>query len=87
MGESPLGAARRPRHGLPPAAHGLGQPARPTPSPVRFGPLVVLTKEEAFNACQSLADAGRVLVREGGSTEADSLCSLFTLLEGRLVDR
>jgi hypothetical protein len=46
---------------------------------------VVLTKEEAFGACQALADAGRVLVRSGGCAEADSLGSLFVLLEERLV--
>jgi len=51
---------------------------------VAFGPRVVLTKEEAFGACQALADAGRVLVRSGGSSEADTLCSLFVLLEDRL---
>ncbi len=45
----------------------------------------MLTKEEAFGACQALADAGRVLVRSGGAVEADSLWSLFALLEERLV--
>jgi hypothetical protein len=52
---------------------------------VRISPQVVLTKEEAFVACQTLADAGRALVRSGGSVEADGLCSLFGLLEERLV--
>jgi hypothetical protein len=46
---------------------------------------VVLSKEEAFDACQALADAGRLLVRSGGLDEADSLGSLFDLLEERLV--
>jgi hypothetical protein len=46
---------------------------------------VVLSKEEAFGACQALADAGRILVRSGGHVEADSLGSLFDLLEERLV--
>jgi hypothetical protein len=61
--------------------------ARPGSSghPVRFGARVTLSKEEAFGACQALADAGRVLVRSGGRHEADSLCSLFELLEERLV--
>lgn len=54
---------------------------------VRFGPEVVLTKEEAFGACQALADAGRVLVQAGGTEEADSLGSLFVLLEERLATR
>ena len=52
---------------------------------VRFGTYAVLTKEEAFGACQVLADAGRALVLTGGSEEADSLCSLFVLLEERLT--
>ena len=52
---------------------------------VRFGSRVVLSKEEAFGACQALADAGRILVRSGGRVEADSLGSLFDLLEERLV--
>ncbi len=52
---------------------------------VRFGTQVVLTKEEAFGACQALADAGRVLVRTGSAAEADTLCSLFTLIEDRLA--
>jgi len=54
-------------------------------APVHFGVRVVLSKEEAFGACQALADAGRVLVRSGGVGQADSLGSLFELLEERLV--
>jgi hypothetical protein len=46
---------------------------------------VILSKEEAFTACQALADAGRMLVRSGGLDEADSLGTLFDLLEERLV--
>ena len=53
--------------------------------PVQFGIRVILSKEEAFGACQVLADAGRMLVRSGGVDEAASLGSLFELLEGRLV--
>ena len=49
----------------------------------RKQPLV--SKEEAFTACQALADAGRILVRSGGLDEADSLGTLFDLLEERLV--
>ncbi|HVC66485.1 MAG TPA: hypothetical protein VND44_02735 [Acidimicrobiales bacterium] len=52
---------------------------------MRFGTEVVLTKEEVFGACQALADAGRVLVRSGGAAEADTLGSLFALLEERLA--
>jgi len=51
----------------------------------QFESHVVLTKEETFTACQVLADAGRALVRSGGSAEADTLCGLFALLEERLV--
>ena len=57
----------------------------PSIAPVHFCPSVVLSKEEAFRACQALADAGRALVRTGGTDEADSLGSLFVLLEERLV--
>ena len=53
--------------------------------PVRFGGRVILSKEETFMACQALADAGRILVRSGGREEADTLGSLFELLEERLV--
>ncbi len=55
--------------------------------PVHFGVRVILSKEEAFGACQALADAGRLLVRTGDHEEADSLGSLFDLLEERLVTR
>jgi hypothetical protein len=61
------------------------EPAPPRSSAIRFDPSVTLTKEEAFGACQALADAGRVLVRAGVTAEADSLGSLFDLLEERLV--
>ena len=53
--------------------------------PLHFGASVILSKEETFVACQALADAGRVLVRSGGFEEADTLGSLFELLEERLV--
>ena len=60
-------------------------PDRRPPAPLHFGVRVILSKDEAFGACQALADAGRVLVRSGGLDEADSLGSLFELLEERLV--
>lgn len=71
------------RSGRPPGPH----PRRPGAggAAVRFGTEVVLTKEEAFGACQALADAGRVLVRCGGAAEADTLGHLFALLEERLT--
>ncbi len=59
----------------------------PRSGSIRFGTRVVLTKEEAFGACQVLADAGAALVRTGGTVEADLLGSLFCLLEERLVAR
>jgi len=60
-------------------------PDRRPAGPVHFGVRVILSKEEAFTACQALADAGRMLVRSGGLDEADSLGTLFDLLEERLV--
>ena len=68
-------------HSVPPVDSTPGQRDRP----LRFSQRVVLSKEEAFRACQALADAGRVLVRSGGAPEADTLGSLFALLEERLV--
>jgi hypothetical protein len=65
-----------------------GQAARHPGGPsgaLHFSADVILTKEETFVACQALADAGRVLVRSGGLEEADTLGSLFELLEERLV--
>ena len=59
----------------------MGEP--PT-RPLRFGPRVVLSKEEAFEACQALADAGSHLVRSGRGSEADALAAVFGLLEERL---
>lgn len=55
--------------------------------PLHFGVRVILSKEEAFQACQALADAGAVLVRAGRHESADSLGTLFELLEDRLVAR
>ena len=37
---------------------------------VRFTPIVRLTKQEAFAACQALADADRALLQAGRSAEA-----------------
>jgi len=56
----------------------------PTVVRLRFGPSVVLSKDEAFGACQTLADAGNHLLRSGRSVEADALAGLFALLEERL---
>jgi hypothetical protein len=45
-----------------------------------------LTKAEAFDACQVLADADRCLVRAGCPTEATALVELFDLIESRLCE-
>jgi len=52
---------------------------------VRFAPSVSLTKAEAFGACQALADADRVLLKSGRTSEATALGDLFELLEQRLA--
>ena len=54
---------------------------------VRFTPIVRLTKQEAFAACQALADADRALLQAGRSAEATALGDLFDLFEERLVAR
>jgi len=86
VSEALLQETRSPGDGLPLTRHGPGHPPWEERA-VRFESRIVLTKEEAFGACQVLADAGRALVRSGGSAEADLLCSLFTLIEERLVTR
>jgi hypothetical protein len=53
--------------------------------PVRFAESVVLSKGEVFGACQALADADRLLLRNGGKSEASALGDLFELLEARLA--
>ena len=45
-----------------------------------------LTKAEAFDACQVLADVDRCLVRAGCGREASALAELFELIEDRLCD-
>jgi hypothetical protein len=52
---------------------------------IRFAPSVLLSKAEAFGACQALADADRVLLRSGRTSEATALGDLFELLEQRLA--
>ncbi len=54
-------------------------------SPVSFVPQIHLTKREAFDACQALADADRVLVATGSISEARALGDLFELLEQRMT--
>jgi hypothetical protein len=58
-------------------------PGRPVP--LAFPPAVLLSKAEVFGACQALADADRMLLRCGGTREAEALGDLFELLERRLA--
>jgi hypothetical protein len=46
---------------------------------------LVLTKHEAFEGCDALADAERLLTESGNTEAATRLVSLFDLLESRLV--
>ena len=52
---------------------------------VRFAPAVVLTKREAFEACEVCADSERALLRAGRAVEAARAAALFELLESRLI--
>jgi hypothetical protein len=52
---------------------------------VRFAPMVMLTKREAFAVCEVCADVERALLRAGRLVEAARAASLFELLESRLV--
>ena len=63
-------------------------PSRDTshrPHEVRFSPAIVLSKSEAFEACEVCAEAERALVRSGRLSEAGRLAELFTFIEERLV--
>jgi hypothetical protein len=52
---------------------------------VTFSTAVVLTKSEAFEACEACAEAERALLRTGRAAEAGRLAALFELIEARLV--
>jgi hypothetical protein len=52
---------------------------------VRFAAVVVLTKREAFDACEVCAHAERALLRAGRPVEAAHAAALFELVEGRLI--
>jgi len=52
---------------------------------VRFAPAVVLTKREAFEACEVCAEVERALLRAGRVVDAARAAALFELLESRLV--
>jgi hypothetical protein len=53
--------------------------------PVRFASVVVLSKREAFQACEVCADAERVLLRGGHALQASQAAALFELFESRLL--
>jgi hypothetical protein len=55
---------------------------RPT---IRFAPSIVLTKREAFEACEVCAEVERALLRAGRAVEAARAAALFELFESRLV--
>jgi hypothetical protein len=52
---------------------------------VTFSTAIVLTKREAFEACEACAEAERALLRTGRAVEAGRLAALFELIEARLV--
>jgi len=52
---------------------------------VTFAPELVITKAEAFEGCDALAHAGRVLDAAGRPDLAARLGALFNLLESRLA--
>ena len=52
---------------------------------VRFALAVVLSKREAFEACDACAEAERALLRAGRVVEAARLAAVFELIEDRLV--
>jgi hypothetical protein len=52
---------------------------------LRFAPAVVLTKREAFQACEVCAEVERALLRGGHASEAARAAALFELLESRLI--
>jgi hypothetical protein len=52
---------------------------------VRFAAAVVLSKREAFEACDACAESERALLRAGRVAEAGRLAALFELIENRLM--
>jgi hypothetical protein len=52
---------------------------------VRFALSIVLTKREAFEACEICADVERALLRAGRAIEAAQIATLFELFESRLL--
>ncbi len=66
---------------------GVAAPAAWPPDHCRVAGAVVLTKHEAFAACELLAAGERVLVGAGRSDDARPLGLLFDLIEDRLMQR
>jgi len=54
---------------------------------VRFAPVLVLSKLEAFELCEACAEAERALLRSGRASEAAQIAALFELAEARLTAR
>jgi hypothetical protein len=63
----------------------INLPRRKTGGQVRFALSIVLTKGEAFEACQVCADVERTLLRAGRAVEAARVATLFELFESRLI--
>jgi hypothetical protein len=57
------------------------------PELLRFSAMVVLSKQEAFDACAGLVDITRLLLADGHPTEALWAELLFELLEAALCDQ
>lgn len=57
----------------------------PCHATARFASAVVLSKREAFEACEICADVERALLRAGHVVGAACAAALFELLESRLV--
>lgn len=55
--------------------------------PVRFAPVLVLSKREAFELCEACAEAERALLRSGKASEAARIAAVFELAEARLTTR
>ncbi|MGH9018090.1 MAG: hypothetical protein ACRDY1_10130 [Acidimicrobiales bacterium] len=52
---------------------------------VRFARFVLLSKREAFETCETVAEIERTLLRCGRAVEAARAAALFELLESRLI--
>ncbi|HXX91810.1 MAG TPA: hypothetical protein VEI83_16455 [Acidimicrobiales bacterium] len=52
---------------------------------VKFAPVIVLSKREAFELCEAVAEAERAMLRSGNAAGAARLATIFELVEGRLV--